>query len=154
MATAKKKTTKKAPPTSKKAAKPTAKKAAGSKKAAETASAPPRARQRWKALSVAELQALYTEKVGRPTGSNERTYLIWKIREAEKGNVPIGPSKKALFDGPTTAITMKLEDSFLDDLDVAGKEDGFKTRLGYLRDLLGKGLQVRGRSDLASRVAV
>lgn len=110
-------------------------------------------RRRWKDMSVAELQALYAEKVGRPTGSNDRNYLTWKIREAEKGNVPVGPAKRKLYEGPTTPITIKLEDAFLEQLDDAGKDDGFKTRLAYLRDLIGKGLQVRGRSDLATMVA-
>jgi hypothetical protein len=114
----------------------------------------PSGQRRWKGMSIEQLQALYAETVGRPSGSSDRGYLIWKIREAEKGNVPVGPSKKrTLFDGPTTVVTVKLEDSFLDALDAAAKDDGFTSRLGYMRDLLGKGLEVRGRSELAAKVA-
>lgn len=134
----------------------TAKKAGKAKAAAtpaaETASTGSE-RRRWKDMSVAELQALYAEKVGRPTGSDDRTYLTWKIREADKGNIPVGPSKRKLFEGPTTPVTIKLEDEFLAKLDEASKDDGFKTRLAYLRDLIGRGLQVRGRSELATMVA-
>ncbi|MHC4941154.1 MAG: hypothetical protein ACYTHK_19635, partial [Planctomycetota bacterium] len=42
-------------------------------------------------LSVEELQQLYTEVVGRDTGSSDRRYLIWKIREARKGRIKTGP---------------------------------------------------------------
>jgi hypothetical protein len=36
-------------------------------------------------LEVPELQARYLEVVGRPTGSTNKAYMIWKIREAQKG---------------------------------------------------------------------
>lgn len=103
-------------------------------------------------MSIAELQALYVEKVGRPTGSDDRGYLTWKIRAAEKGNIPVGPSQRKLFEGPTTPVTVTLEDVFLEKLDDAGQADGFKSRLAYMRDLMAKGLQVRGRSELAAMV--
>jgi hypothetical protein len=154
MATAKRKTKKNAA-TSKKAAKTSARKATKPRKAEEATSATDTGRRRWKDLDVPALQALYAEKVGRPTQSAERTYLIWKIRCAENGTIPTGPSTRAIFGGaPTTAVTVKLGVFFLEDLDTAAKEDGFKSRLGYIRDLLSKGLQVRGRTELASQVAV
>lgn len=109
-------------------------------------------RRRWKELSTEQLRALYVEKLGRPTASDDRNYLVWKIREAEKGNVPVGPTTRRLFEGPAAAVTVKFEETFLDAFDAAAKDDGFKSRLGYIRDLIGKGLQVRGRSELASKV--
>src|SRR5690606_34561140 len=42
-------------------------------------------------LTIEELQARYLDVVGRPTGSADRGYLVWKIREAMKGKVPTGP---------------------------------------------------------------
>jgi len=36
-------------------------------------------------LEMPELQARYLEVVGRPTGSTNKAYMIWKIREAQKG---------------------------------------------------------------------
>jgi hypothetical protein len=42
-------------------------------------------------MTIDELQTAYLSVVGRPTGSTDRRYLIWKIREAEKGRVPVGP---------------------------------------------------------------
>jgi hypothetical protein len=108
--------------------------------------------QRWKGMSIEQLRALYLETLGRPTESDNRTYLIWKIREAEKGNVPIGPTTRKLFEGPTIMVTMKFEEAFVDELDAAGEHDGFKARLAYLRDLIGKGLEVRGRPELAAKL--
>ncbi len=134
-----------------KATKPSAQKRASKAKKAtdvETASG----RRRWKKMSIAELQALYVEKVGRPTGSDDRGYLTWKIRAAEKGNIPVGPSQRKLFEGPTTPVTVTLGDVFLEKLDDAGQADGFKSRLAYMRDLMAKGLQARGRSELAAMV--
>ena len=60
-------------------------------------------RHRWKGMSIEQLQALYTEKVGRPTDSVERSYLTWKIREAEAGRVPVGPRKDQI-EGPKLAV--------------------------------------------------
>jgi hypothetical protein len=36
-------------------------------------------------MTIEELQTEYLDVVGRSTGSDDRRYLIWKIREAEKG---------------------------------------------------------------------
>ena len=40
-------------------------------------------------LEVTELQARYLEVIGRPTGSTNKAYMIWKIREAQKGRIPL-----------------------------------------------------------------
>jgi hypothetical protein len=44
-------------------------------------------------LEVPELQARYLEVVGRPTGSTNKAYMIWKIREAQKGHIPVGRAR-------------------------------------------------------------
>jgi hypothetical protein len=36
-------------------------------------------------MTIEELQTMYLEIVGRSTGRDDRRYLIWKIREVEKG---------------------------------------------------------------------
>lgn len=139
-----------------KATKPsTPKKPASAKKAGpppSVAEAKASGRRRWKDLTLGELRALYVEKVGRPTDSNDRGYLTWKIRAAEKGDIPVGPSRRKLFEGPTTPVTVTLGDTFLEKLDEAGRSDGFKSRLGYVRDLMAKGLEARGRRELAAMV--
>ena len=49
-----------------------------------TDSAPSKQRGRFAAMTIEELQTKYLDVVGRSTGSDDRRYLIWKIREAEK----------------------------------------------------------------------
>lgn len=46
-------------------------------------------------LDVPTLQKRYVEVVGRPTGSTNKDYLVWKIREAKKGRISIGPRVNA-----------------------------------------------------------
>ncbi len=58
-----------------------------------SAATPTHVRGRFTSMSIEELQAKYLEAVGRATGSDDRRYLIWKIREAEKGRIPVGPRK-------------------------------------------------------------
>ncbi|MBM4321008.1 MAG: hypothetical protein FJ125_13915 [Deltaproteobacteria bacterium] len=50
-------------------------------------------------LSVEELQAKYREVVGRDTGSSAKGYLLWKIRQAQKGRIPVGPRRTRRADG-------------------------------------------------------
>ncbi|MDF1523999.1 MAG: hypothetical protein P1P87_14435, partial [Trueperaceae bacterium] len=42
-------------------------------------------------LDVEQLRARYLDVVGRGTGSHDKRYLIWKIRQAQQGKVPVGP---------------------------------------------------------------
>jgi hypothetical protein len=62
-------------------------------------STPPKPRGRFASMTLEELQTKYLEVVGRSTGSDDRRYLIWKIREAEKGRIKIGPRKTRARDG-------------------------------------------------------
>jgi hypothetical protein len=62
-------------------------------------STPPKARGRFASMTIEELQTMYLEIVGRSTGSDDRRYLIWKIREAEKGRINVGPRKTRARDG-------------------------------------------------------
>lgn len=54
----------------------------------------PRVRGRFASMTVEELQVMYRDVVGRPTGSLDKAYLTWKIRQAEKGRVPVGPTRR------------------------------------------------------------
>ena len=51
-------------------------------------------------LEVPELQARYLEVVGRPTGSTNKPYMIWKIREAQKGRSTRNHNAAATADEP------------------------------------------------------
>ena len=56
-------------------------------------------------LSVAELQAMYREVIGRPSSSSSSGYLVWKLRQAQKGRIRIGPIERR---APGEAATVKV----------------------------------------------
>jgi hypothetical protein len=81
---------------------------------------------RFSAMTVAELRALYVEKVGRETGSDDKAYLIWKIREAEKGKITVGAIQRSGNSGDGGAASKRFADIPLEDLrrrygEVAGR---------------------------------
>jgi hypothetical protein len=89
-------------------------------------------------LDVAELQARYLEAVGRPTGSANKAYLIWKIREAKKGRIPIGPRKNARREGVTfKVLPLRMEAAVVEKLDEAWRSRGIKNRTEFFRGALG-----------------
>jgi len=74
-------------------------------------------------LSVEELQALYVEVVGRQTGSRDSRYLVWKIREARKGRIKVGPVQRRLADGEAPdmkVLPLRMEADVVARLGVAG----------------------------------
>jgi hypothetical protein len=105
-------------------------------------------------LDVSELQARYLEGIGRPTGSTNKAYLIWKIREAKKGRVPIGPRKNARREGVTFKILpLRMETDVVDKLDEAWRSRGIKNRMEFFRGALGHYLKQIGAEDAAALFA-
>jgi hypothetical protein len=45
-------------------------------------------------MSIDDLRAEYLRVIGRETGSTDRRYLLWKISEAGKGKITVGPVEK------------------------------------------------------------
>jgi len=98
---------------------------------------------------VSELQARYLEAVGRPTGSANTAYLIWKIREARKGRIPVGPRKNARREGVTfKVLPMRMETTVVDKLDEAWRSRGIKSRTEFFSASTSStlGLRMRPRS--------
>jgi hypothetical protein len=105
-------------------------------------------------LEVPELQARYLEVVGRPTGSTNKAYMIWKIREAQKGRIPLGPRKNAHRAGVTfKVLPMRLEAAVVDKLDEAWRSRGIKNRMEFFRGALGSYLKQLGAEDAAAMFA-
>ena len=50
-------------------------------------------------LTIPELQERYRQTIGRDTRSTSAAYLQWKIRQAEKGRVRIGPVQRRTAEG-------------------------------------------------------
>jgi hypothetical protein len=69
---------------------------------AATGAAP--AREKLTKLDVPTLQARYLEVVGRPSSSSHAGYLRWKIAQAQKGRIPVGPRKSAHREGVTFKV--------------------------------------------------
>ena len=87
-------------------------------------------------LSVEELQAMYEEKVGRPTGSANIGYLKWKIRQAEKGRITVGPIQRRHGDGPPPdykVLPLRMETDLVAQLDEARERLGLGSRMDLFR---------------------
>ena len=105
-------------------------------------------------LEVPELQARYLEVVGRPTGSTNKPYMIWKIREAQNGRIPLGPRKSAHREGVTfKVLPLRMESAVVDKLDEAWRSRGIKNRMEFFRGALGHYLKQLGAEDAAALFA-
>jgi hypothetical protein len=105
-------------------------------------------------LEVPELQARYLEVVGRPTGSTNKAYMVWKIREAQKGHIPVGPRKNAHREGVTFKILpLRMEAAVVDKLDEAWRSRGIKNRMEFFRGALSRYLKELGAEDAAALFA-
>jgi hypothetical protein len=104
-------------------------------------------------LSIPELQARYREVVGRPTGSSHRRYLIWKIREAQKGRVPVGPRTRRSPGEPAPEykiLPFRMEADVVDRLDAARERMGLRSRMDLFRKAIASYLSKMGESELAA----
>jgi len=105
-------------------------------------------------LEVPELQARYLEVVGRPTGSTNKPYMVWKIREAQKGRIPVGPRRNAYREGVTfKVLPLRMESAVVDKLDEAWRSRGIKNRMEFFRGALGSYLKQLGAEDAAALFA-
>jgi hypothetical protein len=116
-------------------------------------STPSKPRGRFAAMTIEELQTKYLEVVGRSTGSDDRRYLIWKIREAEKGRVNVGPRKTRARDGEALEVKilpLRLEADVADKMDEAWRAKGIKNRMEFFRGAIGHYLAHLGARDAAA----
>jgi len=119
---------------------------------AQTEAAP--TREKLTKLDVPTLQARYLEVVGRSTGSDNKAYLIWKIREAQKGRIPVGPRKSAHREGVTfKVLPLRMESDLVDKLDEAWKRQGLHSRMDLFRKSLQAFLAGAGEADVAAMLA-
>lgn len=116
----------------------------------------PKPRGRFASMAVEELQTKYLEVVGRSTGSDDRRYLIWKIREAEKGRINVGPRKTRARDGEPLEVKilpLRLEADVADKMDEAWRAKGIKNRMEFFRGAIGHYLAHLGARDAAALFA-
>jgi len=93
-------------------------------------SVPTRKRGRFASMTIEQLQAKYLEVVGRSTDSSARNYLEWKIREAEKGRITIGPRQTRTHRAEpldVKILPLRLAADAVDKMDEAWRSRGLKT---------------------------
>jgi hypothetical protein len=106
-------------------------------------------------MTVAELQARYLEVVGRPTGSSHKRYLIWKIREAQKGRIKTGPTYRRNPGEPAPdfmILPMRMETELVQRLDDARERIGLKSRMDLFRKAIAAYLASAGEAELAAAI--
>jgi hypothetical protein len=102
------------------------------------------ARGRFGAMSIDELQRMYVTVVGRSSQSKHRRYLEWKIREAEKGRITVGPRNAGRLPTITAdakVLPLRLEASVLRQIDSTWRARGIKSRMEFLRLAIGHYLE-------------
>jgi hypothetical protein len=104
-------------------------------------------------LSLPELRAKYEEVVQRETGSDNRNYLIWKIREAQAGRVRVGPPLKRAAAGPQQVLSLRVEADAVPLLDAAWRKHGMASRMDLVRQGIQLKLEAIGEPELAARFA-
>ena len=96
------------------------------------------AKMRLTKLSVAELQAMYREVVGRETRSSDSAYLVWKLRQAQKGRIRVGPIERRAPGNATDVkvLPLRMTAAEVEALDDAWPRLGFKSRTAMIRKAL------------------
>ena len=103
-------------------------------------------------LSVPELRALHLELTGRETRSDNHRYLVWRVRQAQKGRIPVGPRKTRRADGAAPdfrVLPLRLEANTVVRLDEAWKRLGLRSRMELIRRALGLYLEQAGEGEVA-----
>jgi len=77
--------------------------------------------------------------------------LVWKIREAEKGRIPVGP-RGSRREGSSNVriLPIRLEEQVVEKMDAAWRGQGMKTRMEFFRRAIGQYLEQMGESEAAA----
>ena len=106
-----------------------------------------------KDLGVDQLRALYERTLQRTTGSVDRRYLVWKVREARKGNIKVGPAERRTSpDAEMKVVPLRMEETVVEALDEAWGRHGYKNRVAFIRAALARLLREYGEEEAASQV--
>ncbi len=103
-------------------------------------------------LSVAKLQARHLAVIGRPSGSSHVGYLRWRLRQAERGRIRVGPATRERRDGGTAdfkVLPFRMESTAVARLDEARARLGLSSRTELLRRALYDYLLGAGERDVA-----
>lgn len=86
-------------------------------------------------LSLAELKAMYREVAGREARYSDSSDLVWKLRQAKKGRIRVGPIERRPSSEADEAKVLQLHitGAELEALDEAWHRLGFKIRTAMIR---------------------
>lgn len=86
-------------------------------------------------LSVAELQALHRELLGRETSSTDAAYLVWRVRQAQKGRIKPGPIERRTSGqaADIKVLPLRMTAAEVEALDAGWRRLGFKSRTTMLK---------------------
>lgn len=102
-------------------------------------------------LTVEELQERYLQEVGRETGSDNKGYLIWKIRMARAGKVRVGPARERKHEpGTTQVVPLTLPRETVAALDEVVERTTFANRSAFLKRAIHDLLKHQGFASLAT----
>ena len=108
-------------------------------------------------LDVDTLRDRYNEIVGRPTGSSDKRYLVWKIKQAQQGKIPVGPIPGRRGDGVERdykVLPIRMESDLVEKLDEAWKRQGLKSRMELFRKSLASYMASVGEDEVAKLFAL
>jgi hypothetical protein len=108
-------------------------------------------------LDVETLRERYAEIVGRPTGSRDKRYLLWKIKQAQQGKIPVGPIPGRRGDGVERdykVLPIRMEADLVEKLDEVWKRQGLKSRMELFRKSLASYMASVGEDDLAEMLVL
>lgn len=100
-------------------------------------------------LTIPELQERYRQTIGRDTRSTSAAYLQWKIRQAEKGRVRIGPVQRRTAEGDFKVLPLRMAAETVTKLDEARVRLGLRSRMGLMRRALHAYLERAGEREVA-----
>lgn len=106
-------------------------------------------------LEIDALRARYLAVVGRPTGSRDKRYLLWKIRLASQGKVPVGPVGRRSPGEPAVehkVLPLRMPAETVEALDDVWRRRGLKSRMELFRHALDQYLSGLGEAAAAARV--
>jgi hypothetical protein len=106
-------------------------------------------------LDIEQLRARYLNVVGRGTGSHDKRYLVWKIRQAQQGRVPLGPVSRRQPGGPPVehrVLPLRMPAETVEALDDVWRRRGLKSRMDLFRHALDRYLTGLGEEAAAARV--
>ncbi len=105
-------------------------------------------------LDVPALQARYIEAFGRATSSGSRNYLLYRLREAQKGRAPRSPRQRHQKAGDDVMVLpLRMEADLVDKLDEAWRRQGLRNRMDLFRRSLQSYLASVGENDVAALLA-